>query len=160
MTVGFAELALGNVVELKGPIGHFVWEGNGTARIHGKQRRICELGMVCGGSGITPILQVLRGIFQDPADESTTVKVLNINRHIDDILCRAELDELVEKYPSRLRVRYSLTGSPIPGGWTHSVGRVDSKMIEEYLPAPHPDRIVCVCGPPLMEQLVRGKPLN
>ena len=156
MTVGFAQLAIGDVVELKGPIGHFVWLGNGMARIHGKEQRVREVGMVCGGSGVTPILQVLRGIFEDTRDESTTVSVLDINRHLDDILCRAELDALAEKHPSRLHLRYSLTGAPVPDGWEHSVGRVGVKMLQDYLPAPMADGMVCICGPPLMERFVKG----
>ena len=156
MTVGFAQLAIGDVVELKGPIGHFVWLGDGMARIHGKEQRVREVGMVCGGSGVTPILQVLRGILEDTRDESTTVSVLDINRHLDDILCRAELDALAEKHPSRLHLRYSLTGAPIPDGWEQSIGRVDVKMLQDYLPAPRADGIVCICGPPLMERFVKG----
>ena len=156
MTLGFAQLAIGDVIELKGPIGHFVWLGNGMARIHEKEQRVREVGMVCGGSGVTPILQVLRGVLEDTRDGGTTVSVLDINRHLDDILCRAELDALAEKHPSRFQLRYSLTGAPIPDGWEHSIGRVNVKMLQDYLPAPTADGIVCICGPPLMERFVKG----
>lgn len=53
MTLGFAELDVGDSVELKGPIGHFTWQGKGTALLHGKQQRVREIGLLCGGSGIT-----------------------------------------------------------------------------------------------------------
>ena len=90
MTLGFAELEVGDAVELKGPIGHFTWQGDGKALIHGTTTVVREVGMVCAGSGITPILQVLRGIFEDPSDTTTKAWVLDINRDFDDILCRDE----------------------------------------------------------------------
>lgn len=51
MTVGFNQLAVGDRVELKGPLGSFVWKGNGTALWRGVPRKVKEIGLVCGGSG-------------------------------------------------------------------------------------------------------------
>ena len=157
MTVGFSELDVGDMVELKGPIGHFTWVGNGSALLHGKKRTLRQVGMICAGSGITPILQVLRGIFEDPSDTTTEAWVLDINRYADDILCREELDVLAAQNPSRLHLRYSLTGQPAPPDWEHSVGRMDLEMIKTYLPKASDEGIVCICGPPPMEQAGRGK---
>ena len=53
MTRGFSELVVGDSVELKGPIGHFIWKGTGVALCYGEERRVREIGLVCGGSGIT-----------------------------------------------------------------------------------------------------------
>ncbi|KAJ2926667.1 hypothetical protein H1R20_g10437, partial [Candolleomyces eurysporus] len=155
MTLGFAELEEGDAVELKGPIGHFTWQGDGKALIHGTTTVVREVGMVCAGSGITPILQVLRGIFEDPSDTTTKAWVLDINRDFDDILCREELDSLATRYPSRLSLRYSLTGKNIPGDWSHSVGRVNVDMLTTHLPGPSKEGVVCLCGPPPMEQSVK-----
>ncbi|KAG2006713.1 acyl-CoA dehydrogenase [Coprinopsis cinerea AmutBmut pab1-1] len=155
MTLGFAELEEGDVVDLKGPIGHFTWLGSARASIHGKEHSVGQVGMVCAGSGITPILQVLRGIFEDSRDTTTKVWVLDVNRHFEDILCKAELDDLLEKYPDRLQLRYSLTGRPLPDGWSQSTGRITRDMLVKYLPEPSEDGIVCICGPPPMEQSVK-----
>lgn len=54
--------------------------------LHGEERRITEIGLVCGGSGITPVLQVLREILTDPAGHHTKVWVLDVNRYMDDIV--------------------------------------------------------------------------
>lgn len=155
MTVGFAELEIGDSIELKGPIGHFQWIGSGRASIHGKEHHIREVGMVCGGSGITPILQVLRGIFEDPLDTETKVWVLDVNRYLDDILCKEELDGLLAKHSPRLQLRYSLTGASVPDNWSHSTGRITPEMLDTHLPLPSEDGIVCICGPPQMEQSVK-----
>ncbi|KNZ80738.1 Nitrate reductase [NADPH] [Termitomyces sp. J132] len=155
MTLGFAELTVDDTIELKGPIGHFVWLGNGMASLHGNLRRIRQIGLICGGSGITPILQVLRGIFTDTTDNDTDVWVVDINRDVGDILCRDELDELAKTHSSRLSLRYSLTSKSIPKDWDQSVGRLDAKMMNKYLPALSADGLICICGPPAMERMAK-----
>jgi nitrate reductase (NAD(P)H) len=156
MTMGFADLDIGDSVQLKGPIGHFTWQGNGTAIIHGKAQTVQEIGMVCGGSGITPILQVLRGILHDKSREDIKIWVLDTNRYFDDILCREELHQLLEGHKERLHLHFTLTGTVIPSGWEYSVGHINDNMLRCYLPSPAGDKLVCICGPPAMEQSTQG----
>ncbi|KAG6916078.1 hypothetical protein DXG01_008552 [Tephrocybe rancida] len=156
MTVGFSELTINDTIELKGPIGHFVWLGDGMALLHNEKRRVRQIGMICAGSGITPILQVLRGIFTDTANNDTDVWVIDVNRDVEDILCRDELDEFAKEHSVRLSLRYSLTSKSIPRDWSQSVGRLDMKMMVEYLPPPSLDGLMCICGPPQMERTAKG----
>jgi len=156
MTLCFSELVVGDMVELKGPVGHFVWKGNGIASLHGEEKRIAEIGMVCAGSGITPILQVLRAILTDPSGNDTKVWVLDVNRLPEDILCREELDRLALEHESHFKLHYSLTGKPVPEDWPFSTGRITDAMLASHLPPPGQDRLVCICGPPLMEQSVKA----
>jgi nitrate reductase (NAD(P)H) len=156
MTLCFSELVVGDMVELKGPVGHFVWKGNGIASLHGEEKRIAEIGLVCAGSGITPILQVLRAILTDPAGYNTKVWVLDLNRFPEDILCREELDRLALQHKSHFKLHYSLTGKPVPEDWPYSTGRITDAMLVSHLPPPGQDRLVCICGPPLMEQSVKA----
>lgn len=51
MTVGFNQLVVGDEVEMKGPLGSFVWQGQGTALYRGVPKTYKEIGMVCAGSG-------------------------------------------------------------------------------------------------------------
>jgi nitrate reductase (NAD(P)H) len=51
MTTGFHQLVIGEHVELKGPLGSFVWQGRGTAMIKNVKRTFKEIAMVCAGSG-------------------------------------------------------------------------------------------------------------
>jgi hypothetical protein len=41
--------------------------------------------MLCGGSGITPILQVLKGVIEDPEDTETEMWCIDANKSIEDI---------------------------------------------------------------------------
>lgn len=156
MTLGFSELVAGDTVELKGPVGHFIWKGKGTASIHGEEKHVSEIGLVCGGSGITPIRQVLRGILTDTSDNETKVWVVDVNRRFEDILCREELDALTSEHPERFRLHHSLTGKDLPENWAYSVGRITREMLTTHLPTPGDDKLVCICGPAPMEQSVKA----
>lgn len=148
MTMGFHQLSLGDNVELKGPIGEFMYQGKGSVSVHGVPRKVTELGLICGGSGITPILQVLRAVLQDPSDE-TRLWLLNANRTEADILCKAELDKLHALHDAgRLHLHYTLTSAP--GDWKHSTGRLTDTMLVTHLPQPSPDALILVCGPNAM----------
>jgi nitrate reductase (NAD(P)H) len=41
--------------------------------------------MLCAGSGITPILQVLRGVIHDEEDKETEMWCIDSNRNEEDI---------------------------------------------------------------------------
>jgi nitrate reductase (NAD(P)H) len=41
--------------------------------------------MLCGGSGITPILQVLKGVIKDTEDTETEMWCIDANKSIEDI---------------------------------------------------------------------------
>jgi cytochrome-b5 reductase len=55
--------------------------------------------MLAGGTGITPMYQVVRAICEDPEDE-TQVSLVYANREEGDILLREELEALAERYPN------------------------------------------------------------
>jgi len=149
MTTGFHQLTVGDTVQLKGPLGSFTWNGQGVASWKGSDRKVKEVGMICGGSGITPILQVLRSIFLDSLDTETKVWVISANKTEQDILCRDELDALYTKHgPHRLRLHYVL--GKAPPGWTGSTGRIDGNILRTELPCPSEEGIILVCGPESM----------
>jgi cytochrome-b5 reductase len=77
-------LQIGDTIQIKGPKGNLHWLGKGkfTIRMIKKplQHRSCtHLGMMAGGTGITPMLQVLHAIFKNPQDK-TLVKLLYANQ--------------------------------------------------------------------------------
>ncbi|KIJ61879.1 hypothetical protein HYDPIDRAFT_95803 [Hydnomerulius pinastri MD-312] len=149
MTTGFHQLVLGDSIELKGPLGSFVWTGNGVANWKGIERKVKEVGMICGGSGITPILQVLRSILHDDSDTETKVWLISANKTEDDILCRHELDSLVAKHgPDRFKLHYVL--SKASEVWTFSRGRINEKLIAEHMPQPSEHGLILTCGPEAM----------
>ncbi|RUS28630.1 hypothetical protein BC938DRAFT_481650 [Jimgerdemannia flammicorona] len=107
-----------------------------------------------GGTGITPMLQLIRKIFSDPTD-TTKVSLIFANVTEDDILLRSELDKLAEQHPKQFSVYYTLDKPP--KGWKGGKGFVDDKMAKDKLPGPQEDGvIVFVCGPPGMVGALAG----
>ena len=65
--------------------------GRGVFKSGSKQLTCKKLGMIAGGTGITPMLQIAATILDDPSD-TTEVSVLYANQTEDDILVREMLD--------------------------------------------------------------------
>ena len=130
-------LKLGDKVRIKGPKGQFKY----TTELSR------EIGMIAGGTGITPMLQVLRAALHNPLDR-TKFSLIYANVNVEDILCRTELDELVARHPLRLNVYYVLNNPP--PNWTGGIGFVTRDHIKERLPASEKDIKILLCGPPPM----------
>lgn len=131
-----ATLEVGDAVGIKGPRGAFTYTP-GMVR---------ELGMIAGGTGITPMLQIARAILSDPKDR-TKVSLIFANRKEEDILLKDELDHLALKHDN-FQVHYVLEYPP--DNWNGQAGFVSKDMIERYLPPPAKDIKILLCGPPAM----------
>lgn len=143
MSQHFASLKPGDVVEVKGPIEKLRYTPNMKKHI----------GMIAGGTGITPMLQVIEAILKNP-DDKTQISLLYANISPDDILLKQKLDVLATSHPN-LKVFYTVD---IPTkNWRGGVGYISKDMAEKGLPAPSDDTLVLVCGPPGMMQHVSGE---
>ncbi|KAI0078947.1 NADH-cytochrome b5 reductase [Panus rudis PR-1116 ss-1] len=130
-------LKIGDKIRVKGPKGQFTY--------HPTLSR--ELGMIAGGTGITPMLQIIRAALKNPEDK-TKLSLIYANVNPEDILLKKELDELAEKHPDRFKVYYVLNNPP--EGWTGGVGFVSKEQIEQHLPRTSDDIKILMCGPPPM----------
>ncbi|EGC38825.1 hypothetical protein DICPUDRAFT_91353 [Dictyostelium purpureum] len=133
---------IGDSIEVKGPKGKFNYTAN--MRKH--------IGMLAGGTGITPMLQVIKAILKNPEDK-TQISLVFGNITEEDILLKKELDELAEKH-SNFNVYYVLNNPP--KGWNQGVGFVSQEVIQSKLPAPSDDTMVVMCGPPMMNKAMTG----
>lgn len=151
MTMALDRLPIGSTVDFKGPTGRFEYLGGGTVLINEDRRQINSFRMICGGSGITPIFQVLRAVMQD-AEDPTKCIVLAGNRREEDILCRAEMDAFAAGPGGKLTVVHTL--SRPTDTWTGGRGHVSEKLIREWA-MPDDKSMVLVCGPESMEHSAR-----
>ena len=151
MSQAMDALAIGDPIEMKGPIGKFEYLGHGRCTIQGVERKVSKFIMICGGSGITPIFQVFRAIMQNPEDQTPCV-VLNGNRQFEDILCKPELDALAEGNDHRCKLIYTLTKAS--DDWTGLRGRVDGKLINCHCDD-DAQALVLICGPTPLEESMR-----
>jgi cytochrome-b5 reductase len=110
-------------------------------------KRWDRIGLVAGGTGVAPLVQIIRIVLEDATD-TTRIQLLSVNRNEEDILLREELDRLAREHPARFAVRYALTGAA-PAGWDGLTGRGSVAMARNALPPPSADgrtTMVFVCG--------------
>ena len=63
-------LQVGDAIDAKGPTGHVHYLGRGEYTVGGERRRAAHISMIAGGTGITPMYQVIREVLKDAADET------------------------------------------------------------------------------------------
>ncbi|XP_072340975.1 NADH-cytochrome b5 reductase 3-like [Scyliorhinus torazame] len=156
-------LRLQDVIDFRGPSGLLVYKGKGQFAIRpdkkseAKIKMVKQVGMIAGGTGITPMLQLMRAIVKDPADQ-TICHLLFANQTEKDILLQSELEEIEAEHPRRVIIWYTLDRAP--EGWKYSEGFVTEQMIREHLPAPADDVLILMCGPPPMIQFACNPSLD
>jgi len=138
-------LKVGETLDFQGPFGHVQYLGRSEWK--GKYGTRKHVGMICGGSGITPMLQVIQAILMDRSD-NTKISLLYANQTEEDILCRSLLEGLVLEHKGRFKCWYTLDRPP--QDWQFSAGFINDDMIRDHLPAPSNDTLVLLCGPPPM----------
>lgn len=133
---------IGEHIEVRGPKGFFTYTPN--------MRK--SLGMVAGGTGIAPMYQVLTAILDNPEDK-TKVHLVYANVSENDILLRAELEDLRKKHPDQFFIHYVLNNPP--EDWEGSVGFVTPEIMDTHLPAHSDETNLLICGPPLMVSAIK-----
>jgi ferredoxin-NADP reductase len=122
----------GDRFEVRGPIGgYFVWDVAQGG----------PLFLVAGGSGIVPLMSMLR--HRATAASTVPATLLYSSRSADDIIYRDELERLAAA-PGGPRIVHTLTRAQ-PDGWTGPRRRIDSAMLGEasFPPCERPWNFVC-----------------
>ena len=120
-------LQIGDTMKVKGPKGAMVYAPGLVKRF----------GMIAGGTGITPMLQIIRAIVRgrprNGGNDRTEVDLIFANVNPEDILLKDDLDKLAEE-DEGFRVYYVLNNPP--GNWDGGIGFVTPDMIKVRLSAP------------------------
>ena len=74
-------------VAISGPWGSIEYVDRGTFKVGIQTYRATKVGIMAGGTGITPMLQVIAAVLKDPNDE-TQLSLLYANQTDEDILVR------------------------------------------------------------------------
>lgn len=102
-----------------------------------------RLGLIAGGTGITPMLQIIRFVLQ--RCEKTVMTLLFGNVNDSEVLLRDELNVLAAKHPNRFTVHYTVGPE------------MTEEMIKTVMPGPDdPSSMLFVSGPPGMMKAVGG----
>ena len=95
-----------------------------------------RVGMVAGGSGLTPCLQVAEELLSLP-DDKTKIDLIFCNKNEGDIFLKDHLDSLAAKH-DRFTVKYCVD-KPLGMFWSWTgglTGYVDADMVKAHLPPP------------------------
>jgi ferredoxin-NADP reductase len=127
------DVIVGDELEVRGPIGGpFTWSVDDGG----------PLVLVAGGSGLVPLMSMLRHRAAQGSALETHV-LISVRTEVD-ALYRAELLRLEPR--AGLDVRWTYTRAPVPpaGGWT---GRVTAAMLDAVVPPASAAPRVFICGP-------------
>eukprot|EP00172_Hildenbrandia_rubra_P001963 Plantae.Rhodophyta-Hildenbrandia_rubra.ctg2606.p1 GENE.Plantae.Rhodophyta-Hildenbrandia_rubra.ctg2606~~Plantae.Rhodophyta-Hildenbrandia_rubra.ctg2606.p1 ORF type:complete len:614 (+),score=116.95 Plantae.Rhodophyta-Hildenbrandia_rubra.ctg2606:74-1843(+) len=147
MSQHFESLEIGDLLKVKGPLGHFEYKGKGKIIVEGKIKIVSQIGLICGGTGITPAFQVIKAIAKD-SDDKTEVYLIFANRTEKDILLQEELEEMAEMRDN-INIWYTIDKVETED-WPFSTGFINEDMIRKHLPAASDHSFVGMCGPPPM----------
>lgn len=129
------------------PKGMFDYKGNGKFLRGSKSYEATKFAMVAGGTGLTPMYQVVQAILRDPTDK-TVCTLLYANQTEDDILLRSELEKMARESNGRFKVYYTVD-RPEPK-WNGFSGFVTEDMLKEIMPVAGSSTFALMCGPPPM----------
>lgn len=145
-------MKIGETIDVRGPSGRYTYKGDGVFEVeetrHEKKIMRCKnIGMIAGGTGITPMLQVISDILKHPGD-STKISLLFANQSEEDILLREELEKIAKENPDQFHLWYTVDRPK--DEWSYSSGFVNEEMIKDHLPGSDEYSVILMCGPPPM----------
>jgi ferredoxin-NADP reductase len=137
------ELRVGDRLELRGPIArHFVW----TSGFSG------SLCLVAGGTGVTPLMAMLR--HRDRSSCRIPTVLIYSARSRADIVYREELDGMARN-DTNLGVIYALTREQAKD-WAGHRGRIDRALLAENCFPSVQNPAIYICGPTAFVESVAG----
>nr|KYP51631.1 NADH-cytochrome b5 reductase 1 [Cajanus cajan] len=134
MSHHFRQMKEGDYLAVKGPKGRFSY----------KPGQVRAFGMLAGGSGITPMFQLIRAILENPKDK-TKVHLVYANVTVDDILLKVASLRFIKMFD------IFHMWQP-PREWNGGIGFISKEIIKSHCPEPAPDIQILRCGPPPMNK--------
>ncbi len=129
----------GDHIQVMEPMGTFTTEFKPDNKRH--------LVMFAGGSGITPMMSIIKSILH--AEPESIVSLIYANRNINSIIFKDALQELEEKYEGRLHVIHILDEAPLE--WQGPSGLLNHELLTrlfERIPDwGHDKTTYLMCGP-------------
>jgi len=157
MTQYINKLKIGDTLDFVGPKGKLIYRRQGEFHIRESflpsdkdfkiRKGIKKIGMIAGGSGITPMMQLVRDAVVK-SNEDTELSLLFANRSEADILLREEIEETAKNFPGRFKFMFTIDSAE--EDWKYKTGHINKDMIAESLPAAGDETMILICGPPPM----------
>ncbi|RWS30200.1 NADH-cytochrome b5 reductase 3-like isoform X1 [Leptotrombidium deliense] len=147
-------MAVGDEMVIRGPNGLINYLRKGQFAVKKNKTSAPEMkyyknvGMIAGGTGLTPMLQIISHALKDPRDY-TKFFLLYANQTEKDIILREDLENLQACYPDRFKLWYTVDKAETTD-WKYSTGFISDEMIKNHMPPADNDSCILLCGPPPM----------
>eukprot|EP00299_Pterocystis_sp_00344_P013656 c6711_g1_i1.p1 GENE.c6711_g1_i1~~c6711_g1_i1.p1 ORF type:complete len:407 (+),score=82.51 c6711_g1_i1:59-1222(+) len=160
MSQVFAHLNVGMSLSFSGPFGgvsHYISKSDSAAPTHSitlssaHSVAFSRLVMVCAGSGITPMYQMLLSIFSESDVPEPQMVLVCSNRNADSVMLGKEVEELSVAHPN-LRIGHVYS----------EVTRLSAEILQEHIgdlissQDGVDDVVALICGPPKFNIAVEG----
>ncbi len=146
-------LSLGDTVQVRGPLGRIEYLNDGKFKIsNGPAFQVSHVGMIAGGTGITPMYQLISHVLRDEKNTSNLKKLSLLfgNQHPEDILLRDQLEDMASTCPEQFRLAMTVDEVHAGQTWEGYTGYVSMDMIKASFPDPSSELLILLCGPPGM----------
>lgn len=110
-----------------------------------------KVGFVAGGTGITPMISIIRWILTTRLDAE--LFLVSANKAEADIIFRDEWEGDIRAH-SNFHC-YHVLEQP-PAGWPEGTGRITAEILRRHLLLPGPETVIFLCGPPPMMNALEG----
>ncbi|KAI9202202.1 putative NADH-dependent fumarate reductase [Polychytrium aggregatum] len=134
-------------MEFQGPHG-----GIKGLDIENRSSPIKKIGLIAGGTGIAPMLQIIRSIFHHQRDD-IEINLIYGAATPEELVFRERLDAAAKKHPN-FKISYTVDSDP-DAKWSGRVGFVDAALIQQGMFAPSDDIKIIICGPWNMCQAIK-----
>lgn len=144
------QLQIGDKINITGPQGTYDYTRNCRDMI----------GMVAGGTGITPMYQVIKAIYEDKKDV-TQVYLIFASACEEELFLKNEIDRMARERPGQFHVYYMVEKTDRED-WEGGIGYVTREVMDEHLPLPSSAQRVqlLLCGPPRMVSVTRRNAIS
>ncbi|XDT24634.1 Ferredoxin reductase-type FAD binding domain profile [Nakaseomyces glabratus] len=145
MTDHLFQLKPKDTLAFQGPIPKWQWKPNSFDTIT----------LLGGGTGITPLYQLVHHITQNKEDK-TKINLFYGSKTPSDILLKKELDDLQKKYPEQLNIQYFVDKDDT-GKFDGNKSFITKDFLAKNAPGPKEKTQVFVCGPPPFMDSLSGQ---
>ncbi|KAK7202044.1 NADH-dependent fumarate reductase [Novymonas esmeraldas] len=146
----------GDAVEMKACGGLIIDRHFAARHFLFRGHKIRKLALIGGGTGVAPMLQIVRAALKKPfVDSMESVQFIYAAEDESELTYRSLLQSYEREYGSeKFRCHFVLNNPPAQ--WTEGVGFVDAALLRSAVQAPSNDLLVAICGPPIMQRAVKG----
>eukprot|EP00658_Telonema_sp_P-2_P061561 TRINITY_DN5024_c0_g1_i1.p1 TRINITY_DN5024_c0_g1~~TRINITY_DN5024_c0_g1_i1.p1 ORF type:complete len:435 (-),score=149.40 TRINITY_DN5024_c0_g1_i1:312-1616(-) len=160
LTPVLAQLKEGDMVEMRGPVGSYTYGLSGPGSLQDmllakRYVGVSQMLMLAGGTGITPMLQIVNHVLAD-AEDSTHMVLVCFNKSMGEAMLAERISGLAKQHPEQLKVVFAVSTVEAALGESSecvaaSMRDLTMEELKAIVPELHPEGhgscIGLVCGP-------------